>query len=220
MALGLGHARQMAIGYEDGKNMRNFLDLVEIDFVERGLEARQWGEELKRYLTGDALDYWLYLRDTGVSLTDWEHLRQQLCARFCTITKERMKLMIAENVWRGDHNAYSARFAAIVVQGVSIAPDLLLGYYLANLPLEIYREITRGGTRKFADWQEAAAALATTEAPWRDSLEERRRFQRDLEDAKCRWAHGGREPGLQRARETDGMTLRNHAVTSAEEGGI
>ncbi|CDJ35190.1 LOW QUALITY PROTEIN: uncharacterized protein EMH_0024440 [Eimeria mitis] len=96
MALGLGHAPQRAIGYEDGKNMRNFLDLVEIHFVERGLEARQWGEELKRYLTGDALGYWLYLRRTGVPLTDWAHLRQQFCARFCNITKERMKVMIAE----------------------------------------------------------------------------------------------------------------------------
>ncbi|CDJ48244.1 hypothetical protein EBH_0019640 [Eimeria brunetti] len=34
MALGLGHAPQTAIRYEDGKNMENFLDLVEIDFVE------------------------------------------------------------------------------------------------------------------------------------------------------------------------------------------
>ena len=59
--------------------MRNFLDLVEIDFVERGLEAQQWGEELKRYLRGDALGYWLYLRRTGAPLTDWEYLRTILC---------------------------------------------------------------------------------------------------------------------------------------------
>ncbi|CDJ50702.1 hypothetical protein EBH_0035640 [Eimeria brunetti] len=204
MALGLGHAPQRAIGYEDGKNMRNFLDLVEIDFVERGLEARQWGEELKRYLMGDALGYWLYLRRTGAPLTNWDCVRQQFCARFCNITKERMKVVIAENVCQDDHNAYSARFAAIVAQGVPIAPDLLVGYYLANLPVEIYREITRGETRKFADWQEAAAALATTAAPWRDSREERLRFQRDTEDAKCRWANGGREPGLQRERGSRG----------------
>ncbi|CDJ65167.1 hypothetical protein, conserved [Eimeria necatrix] len=201
---GLVHTSQRSIGYEDGKNMRNFLDLVELDFIERGLEKRQWGEELKRYLTGDALGYWLYLRRTGVPLTDWEQLRQRFCAQFCNITKERMKVMIAENVWRGDHQAYSARFAAIVAQGVSMAPDLLVGYYLANLPVEIYREITRGGTRKLADWQEAAAALATTAAPWRDSCEDRLRFQRDLEDAKRRWANGGREPCLQRERESRG----------------
>ncbi|CDJ47222.1 hypothetical protein EBH_0071610 [Eimeria brunetti] len=95
-----------------------------------------------------------------------------------------MKVMIAENVWRGDHNAYSARFADIVAKGVSIAPDLLAGYYLSNLPVEIYREITRGGTRKFEDWQEAAAALATTAPPWTESCEERLRFQRDLECTK------------------------------------
>ncbi|CDJ34780.1 uncharacterized protein EMH_0092710 [Eimeria mitis] len=190
MAMGLGHATQRAIGYEDGKNMRNFLDLVEIDFVERGLDARHWGEELRRYLRGDALGYWLYLRRTSAPLTDWEYLRQQFCARFCNVTTERMKVMMAENVWRYDHTAYSSRFAAIVAQGVSMAPDLLVGYYLANLPDEIYREVTRGGTRKFADWQDAAAALAATAAPWKDSCEERLRFQRDLEDAKRRWAQG------------------------------
>ena len=213
MALGLVHTSQRSIGFEDGKNMRNFLDLVVLDFIERGLEERQWGEELKRYLTGDALGYWLYLRRTGVPLTDWEQQRQRFCARFCNITKERMKVMIAENVWRGDHHAYSAGFATIVAQGVSIAPDLLVGYYLANLPVEIYREITQGGTRKFADWQEAAAALATTAAPWRDSCEDRLRFQRDLEDAKRRWANGGREPGLQRERESRG-NRRNDTTDS------
>ncbi|CDJ48235.1 hypothetical protein EBH_0077810 [Eimeria brunetti] len=213
MALRLGHAPQRAIGYEDGKNMRNFLDLVEIDFVERGLEARQWGEELKRYLTGDALGYWLYLRRTGAPLTDWDYVRQQFCARFCNITKERMKVMVAENMWQGDHNAYSARFAAIVAQGVPIAPDLLVGYYLANLPVEIYREITRSGTRKFADWQGAAVALVTAAAPWRDSCEERLRFQRDLEDGKCRWANGGREPDLQREQTSRG-NRRNDTTES------
>ncbi|CDJ50398.1 hypothetical protein EBH_0033300 [Eimeria brunetti] len=148
-----------AIGFEDGKNMRNFLDLVEINFVERGLEARQCGEKLKRYVTGDAVGYRLYLRR------------------------------------------------------VSIAPDLLVGYYLANLPVEIYREITRGGTKKFADWQEAAAALATTAAPCRDSCEDRLRFQRDLEDANRRWANGGREPGLQRERASRG-SRRNDTTDS------
>ncbi|CDJ34106.1 LOW QUALITY PROTEIN: uncharacterized protein EMH_0087850 [Eimeria mitis] len=196
----VGEPYKRAICYEDGKNMRNFLDLVEIDFDERGLDARHWGEELRRYLRGDALGYWLYLRRTGAPLSDWEILRQQFCARFCNITKERMKVMMAENVWRGDHTAYSSRFAAIVAQGVSMAPDLLVGYYLANLPDDIYREVTRGGTRKFTDWQDAAAALDATAAPWKDSCEERLRFQRDLEDAKRRWAQGEREQGLQRER--------------------
>ena len=212
-AQGSGQAPQRAIGYEDGRNMRNFLDLAEIDFVERGVEARQWGDELKRYLTGDALGYWLYLYRTGASLTDWDSVRQQFCARFCSMTKERMKVMIAENVWQGDHNEYSARFAAIVAQGITMAPDLLVGYYLANLPDDLYREITRGGTRKFLDWQEAAAALATTAAPWRDSCEERLRFQRELEDAKCRQANGGRGPDLQRGRVIQG-NRRNDTTES------
>ncbi|CDJ63606.1 hypothetical protein ENH_00045770 [Eimeria necatrix] len=218
VARGIVEEAQRPIEYEDGKNMRDFLDLVELDFTERGLEQRQWGEQLKRYLTGDALGYWLYLRRSGVPLTDWEELRQRFCAQFC-ISLERMKVMIAKNVWRGDHRAYSARFADIVAQGVSVAPDLLVGYYLANLPDEILREITQGGTRKFADWQEAAAALATTVAPWKDLCEDRLRFQRDLEDAKRRWTKGGREPGPLRARESrenrwnDAADLRCYACS-------
>ncbi|CDJ67238.1 Reverse transcriptase, related, partial [Eimeria necatrix] len=201
MARGVVQACQRSIGYEDGKNMRDFLDLAELDFIERGLEERLWGEELKRYLRGDALRYWMYLRRTGESLTDWEQLRQRFCEHFCSITLERMKVMLAKNVWRGDHRAYSACFADIVAQGVTVAPDLLVGYYLANLPDEILREVTQGGTRRFADWQEAAAALATTAAPWKDLREDCHRFRRDLEDATRRWDKGGREPGLLRERE-------------------
>ncbi|CDJ65372.1 OSJNBa0042D13.18 protein, related, partial [Eimeria necatrix] len=141
------------------------------------------------------------MRRTGEPLTDWEQLRQRFCEHSCSITKERMKAMIAENVWRGDHHAYSARFAAIVAQGVPVAPDLLVGYYLANLPDEIAERLTEAGTRKFSDWQEASAALAAKMAPWEDFCEDRHRFQRDLEDAKRRWAYGGREPGLLRERE-------------------
>ncbi|CDJ62675.1 hypothetical protein ENH_00021010 [Eimeria necatrix] len=202
MARGVVQACQRNIGYEDGKNMRDFLDLAELDFIERGLEERLWGEELKRYLRGDALRYWLYLRRTGESLTDWEQLRQRFCEHFCSITLERMKAMLAKNVWRGDHRSYSARFADIVTQGVSVAPDLLVGYYLANLPSELLREVTQGGTRKFADWQAAAAALAATAAPWKDICEDHQRFRRDLEDASRRWDKGGRAPDQLRERET------------------
>ncbi|CDJ67980.1 hypothetical protein ENH_00045930, partial [Eimeria necatrix] len=198
MARGVVQASQRSIGYEDGKNMRDFLDLAELDFIERGLEERLWGEELKRYLRGDALRFWLYLRRTGEPLTDWEQLRQRFCEQFCNITLERMKVMIAKNVWRGDHHAYSARFADIVAQGVTVAPDMLVGYYLANLPGEILREITRGGTRTFADWRDAAAALAAMATPWKDLCENHHRFRRDLEDATRRWAKGGREPDLVR----------------------
>ncbi|CDJ67800.1 hypothetical protein ENH_00041710, partial [Eimeria necatrix] len=201
MARGVVQASQRSIGYEDGKNMRDFLDLAELDFIERGLEERLWGEELKRYLRGDALRFWLYLRRTGEPLTDWEQLRQRFCEQFCNITLERMKVMIAKNVWRGDHHAYSARFADIVAQGVTVAPDMLVGYYLANLPGEILREVTRGGTRRFADWRDAAAALAAMAAPWKDLCEDHQRFRRDLEDATRRWAKGGREPDLVRERE-------------------
>lgn len=213
MDLGSGHTPHRAIVYEDGRNMRNFLDLAEIDLAERGVETRQWGDELKRYLTGEALGYWLYLRRTGASLTNWDNVRQQFCARFCSMTKERMKEMIADNVWQGDHKEYTARFAAIVAQGITMAPDLLVGYYLVNLPEDLYREITRNGMRKFVDWQEAATALATTAALWRDSCEERLRLQRELEDIKCRRANGGRGPDLQRGRAIMGNG-RNHTTES------
>ncbi|CDJ67236.1 hypothetical protein ENH_00032970 [Eimeria necatrix] len=201
MAQGAVQASHRAIGFEDGENVRDFFDLAELDFIERGLEERVWGEEIKRYLRGEALRFWLYLRRTGERLTDWERLRQRFCERFCNITLERMKVMLAKNVWRGDPHAYSAGFADIVAQGVTVAPDLLVGYYLANLPDEIIREVTHGGTRRFSDWQEAAAALATMVLPWKDLREECHRLRRDLEDASRKWDKGGREPGLPRERE-------------------
>ncbi|CDJ67969.1 hypothetical protein, conserved, partial [Eimeria necatrix] len=195
MAREIAQVTQRSIGYEDGTNMKNFLDLAELDFLERGLEEQQWGEELKRHLKGDALGYWLYLRRTGEPMTDWEYLKQCLCEHFGCITKERMVALMAENVWRGDHRAYSARFAAIVAQGVSVAREHLVGFYLANLPDEIAQRLTEEGTRKFTDWQEAAAALAAMRAPWKDFCEDRLRYRREMEDAQRSQAYSRRDSG-------------------------
>ncbi|CDI87875.1 hypothetical protein, conserved [Eimeria praecox] len=53
MSMGQRPAPQRHIAYEDGKNMRNFLDLLELEFIELGIRAQQWGEEQRRYLKDD-----------------------------------------------------------------------------------------------------------------------------------------------------------------------
>ncbi|CDJ45925.1 hypothetical protein EBH_0010360 [Eimeria brunetti] len=128
--MGQRPAPQRPIAYEDGRNMRNFLDLVELEFLHLGIGARQ------------------------------------------RMAQEKMIEMMTQNVRQGDHNAYSARFAAIVSQGVAMTPEQLVGFYLANLPEEQCRAITQGGMRKFTGWQEAATALNTSEAPWEVTHEE------------------------------------------------
>ncbi|CDJ46927.1 hypothetical protein EBH_0014040 [Eimeria brunetti] len=193
MTMGQRPAPRRPIAYEDGRNMRNFLDLVELEFFDLGIGTRQWGEELSRYLKDDALDYWLYLRRTGTPLTDWDLVRQRFCGRFCSMPQEKMIELMAKNVWKGNPNAYSARFAAIVAQGVTMTPDQLVGFYLANLPEEQYQAITQGGTRKFTEWQEAATELPASEVPSKAMNEERLRYQQQLADARRRAGKGGRK---------------------------
>ncbi|CDI83779.1 hypothetical protein, conserved [Eimeria praecox] len=159
MTMGQRPAPQRLIAYEDEKNMRNFLDLLELEFIDLGIRAQQWGEELRRYLKDDALGYWLYLHRTGTPLTHWD-------------------------------------------LGVTLTPDQLVRFYLANLPEEQCRVITQGGMRKFTEWQEAAAALAASEAPWKATYEERLRYQEPLADAWHRAENGGqkRSPRRELAR--------------------
>ncbi|CDJ53380.1 Gag-pol polyprotein, related [Eimeria brunetti] len=172
ITMGQRPALQMPIAYKGGRNIGNFLDLVQLEFLDLGIGARH-------------------------------------------VTQEKMIEMMAKNVWQGDHNAYSARFAAIVAQGVTMTPDELVGFYLANLPKEQCRGITHGGARKFKDWQEAATALAASEAPWKATNEERLRYQPQLADARSR-AENAARGGNWREGETCGTTIRKRADTSVE----
>ena len=94
-----------------------------------------------------------------------------------------------------------------------------MGYFLANLPLEIQRSPTQTGTKRYRDWEEAAAALSKLEEPWSVMLAECRRFQQSLQDARARedatqnyrqGTGGGRQqPVVFRCRECQGVGHRD-----------
>ncbi|CDJ48874.1 hypothetical protein EBH_0081030 [Eimeria brunetti] len=143
MTSGNRSAPQRTIAYEDGRNMRTFLDLVEQELLDQQIGDLQWGYELREYLTGDALSYWMCLRRTETSLADWE--------------------------------------------------IELVGHYLVNLPEEQSRSLTRGKTKTFTDWQEAAIALEALEAPWKDSCEAQQRYRQELADVRRRTGNNGQQ---------------------------
>ncbi|CDJ51691.1 OSJNBa0079C19.6 protein, related [Eimeria brunetti] len=192
MAEGIKSCQRRITASEDGSNMRAFPDLMEQEFLEQELLEVQWGHELRKYLTGKALVHWLYMRRTGTPLADWPLVRQHLCARFCNMSRDRMMERMGWNVWRGDHVDYSSRFADIVTQGETLPADELLGYYLGNLPAELLRTLTQGGTRIFRDWQDAATALSSLETPWQASCVRWQQFEQELVSARHRTGPGGR----------------------------
>ncbi|CDJ47595.1 hypothetical protein EBH_0073750 [Eimeria brunetti] len=130
MADGIKSYQRRITASEDGSNMRAFLDLMEQEFLEQELLEVQWGYELRKYLTCKALAHWLYMRRTGTPLADWPLVRQHLCARFWTMSRDKMIKRMVWNVWRGGHIDYSSRFADTVTQGGTLPVDDLLGYYL------------------------------------------------------------------------------------------
>ena len=141
---------------------------------------------MRRYLTGDALDYYLHMRRVGADLQQWEPIRDRFLQRFCRDTRDRVLAQLARNTWRGDHGLYATRFAQAVARGVTIPPDELMGYFLANLPLDIQRSLAQNGTKRYRDWEEAAATLSKLEEPWSVMRAECRRFQQSLQDARSR----------------------------------
>ena len=61
-----------------------------------------------------------------------------------------------------------------------------MGYFLANLPLNIQRSLTQNGTKRYQDWKEAESALFKLEEPWSVMRAECHRFQQNLQDARSR----------------------------------
>ena len=110
-------------------------------------------------------------------------------------------------------------FAQAVASGVTIPPDELVGYFLANLPLDIQHFLTQNGTKRYRDWEEAAAALSKLEEPWSVMRAECRRFQQSLQDARSRedatqnyrqGTGGGQQQSLAfRCRECQGVGHRD-----------
>lgn len=199
--------------------MSSFLASYEIECLEEKVPSDLWASRIRRYLSGDTLEYYLHLRRTGIDMKRWEPIRERFLQRFCRDTRDRVLAQLARNTWRGDHGLYSTRFAQAVARGVSIPPNGLVGFFLANPPVEIQRSLTQNGTKRYQDWEEAAAALAKLEEPWSVMQAESRRFQQSLLDAKSRVdakqnhqqrAGGGQEqPAAFRCRECQGVGHRD-----------
>lgn len=212
------YAPQQTLRHEDGETMSTFLANYEIECLEGLVPPELWATRMRRYLTGDALDYYLHMRRMGVDLTQWDPIRERFLQRFCRDTRDQVLARLARNTWRGDHGLYSTRFAQAVAKGVTIPADELVGYFLANLPLDIRRSLTQNGTKRYHDWEEAAAALSKLEEPWSIMEAECRRFQQSLQDARARenapqhyrqsTAGGQQQPRVFRCRECQGVGHR------------
>ena len=140
--------------------MSSFLANYEIECLEGKVPPDIWATRMRNYLIGDALDFYLHMRRVGIDLQQWEPIRARLLQRFCRDMRDRVLAQLARNTWRGAHGLYATRFAQTVATGVTIPPDELVGYFLANLPLDIQRSLTQNGTKRYRDWEEAAAALS------------------------------------------------------------
>ena len=141
--------RRGIVAMEDGKNMRTFLSVVERELKELGKPMETWGDELRKYLTGDALAHWQHMHSTGIDMTNWEDVQQDLKGRFCALPREKMIEQMIHNTWKGSHTEYASRFGAIAAQGETLPSEDLVGCFLHNLPDNVYEEVTqRGKSRK------------------------------------------------------------------------
>ncbi|CDJ34263.1 uncharacterized protein EMH_0019500 [Eimeria mitis] len=143
---------------DDGTNMRFFLCLIKQEFRELEVPEEQWGLQLRKYLTGKAMAHWELLQRSGTELSDWKLVRERLCERFCTLSREMMLEQMRNNPWRGDYNEYISRFAEIVAQGETLAAEELVLCFSANIPVEIGDRLTQDGNKDSESWQEASAA--------------------------------------------------------------
>ena len=83
---------------EDGGSMKAFLDMIQVEFMDVGLEVEQWGTELRRHLTGEAMAYWLHIYETGTNFKDWRAVKRMFMMRFCANTKDEVLAKLADTV--------------------------------------------------------------------------------------------------------------------------
>ena len=172
-----------ALRYEDGQNISRFLSVYEVDCLEDKIPADMWGIKIRRHLTGDALDYYLQLRRADIDLRQWEIVRTRLQQRFCRETRENVLAKLHTNVWSGDHALYITRFAQAVTRAVSFSPDELVKLFLAKLPLDIKLRLTRDGTIRYHDWEDASTALSKLAEPICAIEAEDRQCLQNMEEA-------------------------------------
>ena len=60
------YAPQQTLRLEDGKTMSSFLANYETEFLEGRVPSDMWATRMQRYLTGDALAYYLHMRRVGI----------------------------------------------------------------------------------------------------------------------------------------------------------
>ena len=116
------YAPQQTLRHEDGKTMSSFLANYEIECLEGNVPPVMWATRMRRYLTGDALDYYVHMRRVGADLQQWEPIRYRFLQRFCRDTRDRVLARLARNSWRGDHGLYAIGFAQAVARRVTIPP--------------------------------------------------------------------------------------------------
>ncbi|CDJ30319.1 uncharacterized protein EMH_0006090 [Eimeria mitis] len=184
------HIRRKGIASsEEGTNMRSFLGVVEQEFRESEVPMEEWGGLLGKYLTGKAMTFLAFLKQPGVYMTDWKEVRDRLCERFCSLSREKMIDLLAENQWTGDYSEYINRFTKVVAQGERVPGEELVTLFFTLLPSDIGELISCDGTKTFHDWQEAATALRN----WAMPLEAwRARRNRGVKEFTAR---GKRRPG-------------------------
>ncbi|CDJ46218.1 hypothetical protein EBH_0011330 [Eimeria brunetti] len=86
---------------------------------------------LVEYLEGDALGYWLHLRETGVETTDWPLLKQDMQQCFGSTEREALLYQMAANKLHGHYED------EIVSRSARRLATHLIGYFLASLLLEL-----------------------------------------------------------------------------------
>lgn len=191
---------QPSLSPEDGRNIRTFLDVAELEFLNSDLPRTEWGKELRRYLRGDALSYWLLLFNSHVDLTDWNVVKSRFRMRFCGDTRDRVLARIASLRWNGNHHAYSHQYAQIVSSGEALSQRDMVSFFLANLPNDVFDLVTEQGQRNFSAWEDAADALARLAEPRQRAREERDR-DRLLLAAALRREGAARPPDPPRNRQ-------------------
>ena len=54
-----------------------------------------WAPRMRRYLTGDALDFYVHMRRVGIDLHRWGPIRNGFLQRFCRDTRDRVLAQLA-----------------------------------------------------------------------------------------------------------------------------
>lgn len=173
---------------EAGNNMKRFLQLLELEFASHGIPTSSWGMEMRRYLTDEALDYWLYLQSISLNFADWPGVKERFRLRFCEGLRETQLAAFAQLHWNGNHSTYTAFFTAAVNLAVDLEPpDKLLVYYFSGLPTKI-RQSLLTGAYEIRTWQDAACALARLDRTPNFRSEEWRKTERELDEMRQKCA--------------------------------